>query len=129
MKPGSRLKSAVCDTEVMVIRGGGDIVVECGGSPMADERPAERGALDAGFAQGTQMGKRYVDAAGTVELLCVKPGKRRRIGTLMSISLCAGRSFSGREKNVILTVGEQIAASVNGSQEAGRLRIGFQLAA
>ncbi|MGB8363885.1 MAG: hypothetical protein ACLQUZ_00655 [Rhizomicrobium sp.] len=75
MKPGSRLKSAVCDTEVMVIRGGGDIVVECGGSPMADERPAERGALDAGFAQGTQMGKRYVDAAGTVELLCVKPGK------------------------------------------------------
>ena len=75
MKPGSRLKSAVCDTEVMVIRSGGDMVVECGGQPMAAERPAQRGEINPAFAQGTQMGKRYVDAAGTVELLCVKPGK------------------------------------------------------
>jgi len=75
MKPGSKLKSAVCDTEVMVIRGTAEMVVSCGGQPMAAERPAERGAIDPAFAQGTQMGKRYVDAAGTVELLCVKPGK------------------------------------------------------
>lgn len=75
MKPGSRLKSVVCDTEVMVVRGGGDIVVECGGRPMADERPAERGEINPAFSGGTLMGKRYVDAAGTVEFLCVKPGK------------------------------------------------------
>ena len=75
MKPGSRLKSAVCDTEVMVVRGGGDIVVACGGKPMVEDRPAERGEIDPAFAGGTFMGKRYVDAAGTVELLCVKPGK------------------------------------------------------
>ena len=74
MKPGTKLKSCVCDTEVMVIRGSG-VVVECGGAPMAEERPAERGTLDPGFAQGALIGKRYVDAAGTVELLCVKPGK------------------------------------------------------
>lgn len=74
MKPGSKLKSTVCDTEVMVIRGSG-IVVECGGSPMADERPAERKAINSAFAEGTKIGKRYVDAAGTVELLCVKPGQ------------------------------------------------------
>jgi hypothetical protein len=74
MKPGNRLKSAVCDTEVMVIRGS-NAVVECGGAAMAEERATERGALDAKFAGGTQMGKRYVDAAGTLELLCVKPGK------------------------------------------------------
>jgi hypothetical protein len=74
MKPGTRLKSAVCDTEVMVIRGT-SMTVECGGAAMRDERPAERGAVDPGHAGGTQMGKRYVDAAGTVELLCVKPGK------------------------------------------------------
>jgi len=74
MKPGIRLKSTVCDAEVMVIRGS-NVVVECGGAPMAEQRPAERGALNANFAGGTQMGKRYVDAARTLELLCVKPGK------------------------------------------------------
>ena len=74
MKPGSKLKSAVCDTEVMVIRGSG-LVVECGGKPMAEEKPATLGEVDAAFAEGTKIGKRYVDAAGSVELLCVKAGK------------------------------------------------------
>ena len=74
MKPGTKLKSAVCDTEVMVIRASG-VVAECGGSPMVETRPAERGALDPAFAQGTKIGKRYVDAAGTCELLCVKAGQ------------------------------------------------------
>lgn len=73
MKPGSKLKSAVCDTEVMVIRGG-DGVVACGGAPMVEERPDARGPIDPAFADGTRMGKRYVDAAGTIELLCVKQG-------------------------------------------------------
>lgn len=74
MKAGTRLKSVVCDTEVMVIRGS-DAVVACGGKPMAEQRPAERAAIDPAFAEGTKMGKRYVDAAGTVELLCVKAGQ------------------------------------------------------
>jgi hypothetical protein len=42
---------------------------------MAEERPAELGTLEPAFAQGTQIGKRYVDAAGTLELLCVKHGQ------------------------------------------------------
>ncbi len=74
MKAGVKLKSAVCDTEVMVIRGG-DAVAECGGAPMAVERPAQRGTLNPAFAGGTKIGKRYVDAAGTLELLCVKAGQ------------------------------------------------------
>lgn len=73
MKAGSKLKSAVCDTEVMVIRAS-DVVVDCGGAPMADERPATHAALDPAFADGTKMGKRYVDGASGLELLCVKPG-------------------------------------------------------
>lgn len=73
MKPGTKLKSAVCDTEVMVIRGSD--VVECGGFAMAEERPAAMAAVNTDFAAGTQIGKRYVDSAGTIELLCVKPGK------------------------------------------------------
>ena len=74
MKPGTKLKSAVDDTEVMVIKGG-DTVVSCGGAPMSDAKPAGLSALDPAFAEGTKIGKRYVDAAGTVELLCVKAGK------------------------------------------------------
>ena len=74
MKPGTRLKSAADDTEVMVIRAG-DGTIECGGAPMGEAKPAEPAALDAGFSGGTLMGKRYVDAANAYELLCVKPGK------------------------------------------------------
>ena len=74
MKPGTRLKSAACDTEVMVIRCG-DGVIQCGGAPMGEAKPAEAAPLAADFSGGTLMGKRYVDAAGAFELLCVKPGK------------------------------------------------------
>jgi hypothetical protein len=74
MKPGTKLKSAVCDTEVMVIRGT-NVAVDCGGLPLAEERPAQRAAINPAFAEGTKIGKRYVDAAGTVELLCVKAGQ------------------------------------------------------
>lgn len=74
MKPGTRLKSAACDTEVMVIRCG-DGSIECGGAAMGEAKPAEPAALSAEFSGGTLMGKRYVDADGAFELLCVKPGK------------------------------------------------------
>ncbi|MEC9363574.1 MAG: hypothetical protein ACPHN2_10315 [Sinimarinibacterium flocculans] len=74
MKPGMKLKSAACDTEVMVVRGK-DVVVDCGGAPMGPDKPATPAALDPGFANGSQIGKRYVDADGNVELLCTKPGK------------------------------------------------------
>ena len=74
MKPGTRLKSATCDTEVMVIRTAGGMI-ECGGAPMAEAKPAELAPLNPDFAAGTLMGKRYVDADGQYELLCVKPGK------------------------------------------------------
>ncbi len=73
MKPGSKLKSQVCDTEVMVIRCG-DGRIECGGAAMGADRPASPGTPSADFAGGSLMGKRYVDAAGTFELLCVKGG-------------------------------------------------------
>jgi hypothetical protein len=74
MKPGTRLKSAADDTEVMVIRTGGGSI-ECGGSPMVETKPAELAPLAADFSGGTLMGKRYVDADNTYELLCVKAGK------------------------------------------------------
>jgi hypothetical protein len=77
LKAGSRLRSAVCTTEVMVVMAPDeDVVVTCGGAPMLDVAAAAAagGALDPAHAGGTQIGKRYVDAAGSLELLCTKPG-------------------------------------------------------
>jgi hypothetical protein len=74
MKPGTKLKSTVCDAEVMIIRCG-EGIIECGGSAMSESKPETAGDISADHASGLLMGKRYVDAAGTFELLCVKPGK------------------------------------------------------
>lgn len=75
MKPGTKLKSVVCETEVMVIRCANDSVIECGGKPMSDTPLTGRGRLDPAHGAGTQIGKRYADASGIVEVLCVKPGQ------------------------------------------------------
>jgi hypothetical protein len=74
MKAGTKLKSLVCDTEVMVIRGSSDGVFECGGAPMVTER-GDQGQISSDFSNGTIMGKRYTDETGSIELLCIKPGK------------------------------------------------------
>mgnify|MGYP003630040470 CR=1 FL=1 len=74
MKPGTKLKSAVCDTEVMVIRGA-HVTIECGGAPMAEDKPDEGAVINEEFAAGSQIGKRYVDASGELEVLCVKAGQ------------------------------------------------------
>ena len=48
MKPGTKLKSAVCDTEVMVIRGT-DLIAECGGAPkVVDSQRVISGRSNAG---------------------------------------------------------------------------------
>jgi len=76
-KPGARLRSAVCSTEVMVIAApAGDVALSCGGAALlAEGEQAPAGAALEAAGEGTQLGKRYTDAAGTLELLCVKPGE------------------------------------------------------
>jgi hypothetical protein len=85
MKPGSKIKSQVCDTEVMVIKSGAG-EIQCGGAAMAADKGAG-GEPAAGFDGGSLMGKRYVDAGGAFELLCVKGGKGSLAvdGTLLTI--------------------------------------------
>jgi hypothetical protein len=74
VKPGTKLKSQVCDTEIMLILcGNGEIA--CGGAPMLETRPAIPGTINPDFSSSSQMGKRYVNASGSFELLCVRPGK------------------------------------------------------
>lgn len=75
LKPGSRFQSTVCTTEVIVVKGEGEIDLTCGGAPMAPAGTAEvTGAPAADAAEGTLLGKRYSDEAGTVEILCTKAG-------------------------------------------------------
>jgi hypothetical protein len=75
-KPGTRLRSVADATEVVVTRAPADgIVLRCGGHPMAaDGAGGGPLPLDPDFATGTQLGKRYVNEAGTVEVLCTKAG-------------------------------------------------------
>ncbi len=76
LKAGTKMKSAVCATETMVIAANGDLALTCGGAPMigSTEQPSG-GDIASGHDAGTLLGKRYVNQAGTIELLCTKPGK------------------------------------------------------
>ncbi len=77
LKAGTRLKSAVCDTQVMVIAApDGDTDLTCGGAPMVDVAgDGSGGDIAPDHKNGTQIGKRYVNEAGDLELLCTKPGE------------------------------------------------------
>lgn len=76
VKPGVRLRSAVCDTQVVVVRArAGETDLRCGGVPMLplDAAPAG-GAPLPGYDEPTMLGKRYTDPEETVEVLCTAPG-------------------------------------------------------
>jgi hypothetical protein len=78
LKPGSRWKSAVCDTEVVVVRATAQpISLECGGHPMVAHAAAkpEGLSLSADHSAGTQPGKRFADDVSGIEVLCTKGGK------------------------------------------------------
>lgn len=78
LKAGSRLKSAVCDTELIAVRvPGADIDLRCGGEPMIalDADGGERKAISPDHHAGTLLGKRYADEASGLEVLCTKAGE------------------------------------------------------
>ena len=77
MKAGSKLKSAVCAAEAMVVKAGVGSV-ECGGKPMLADKPAELGEIDPAFSGGSQIGKRYVDADGKWDKYSYVPAYVRR---------------------------------------------------
>jgi hypothetical protein len=74
IKNGTRLQSQVCDTQVIVVRSADSLDdLRCGGVAMVAIDGARSGELDPAFAEGTVMGKRYVDEAGA-EVLVTKAG-------------------------------------------------------
>ncbi|QZT61628.1 hypothetical protein [Mycolicibacterium austroafricanum] len=77
IKNGTRLQSQVCDTQVIVVRSADSLDdLRAGGAPMVPigETVDESLSLDEALADGTLMGKRYVDDGGA-EVLVTKAGK------------------------------------------------------
>jgi len=73
-KPGTKLSSTVCKAQIMVLRAPAEeLDISCGGAPMQVGDPAELGAMS-GENSGTLVGKRYTDAAETMEFLCTRGG-------------------------------------------------------
>ena len=78
LKPGLRLKSAVCATEIMIIRAPlGEVLLCCGGREMIaiGEAMSTDAPLDSAHAGGSLIGKRYIDSDERFEFLCTKGGE------------------------------------------------------
>jgi len=76
VKPGDRLRSRVCGTEVIVVKAPSvDAEIACGGEPMARNEPVTAATANGAEAgPGTLLGKRYADEELGLELLCTKAG-------------------------------------------------------
>jgi len=76
LRPGLALDSVVDQVSVIVTKApGGDVDLRCGGHPVVVKGDVGTAAqCDPAHAQGSLIGKRYVDGSGTLEVLCTKPG-------------------------------------------------------
>jgi len=76
LKPGMTLVSVVDATTILVVKApADDVTVTCGAEPMTDPASAPSGRpTTTAAAGGAQLGKRYTDEAGSIELLCTKGG-------------------------------------------------------
>jgi hypothetical protein len=75
LRPGDQLASTTSTTRVVVVRNtsGAFPEITCGGNPMVTAEGARPQSADAEAV--TLIGKRYVDAADAVELLCTFSGR------------------------------------------------------
>lgn len=78
VKPGLRLESATCDTQVVVVRApkdGGDVDLRCGGEPMREVGSSDERVPMTATGDATLLGKRYADDELGLEVLCSKGGE------------------------------------------------------
>jgi hypothetical protein len=75
LKNGTRLKSQVDETQVIVVKAADSLDdLRCGGQPMVTlDVVTSGGATDPALSDGTVMGKRYV-GEGDAEVLVTKAG-------------------------------------------------------
>lgn len=78
LRPGMRLRSQTCTTEVIIVRPGqGTVRLTCGGGPMIDIASAGAGShpAAAGLDAGSVLGKRYTAVSDdTFEVLVTQAG-------------------------------------------------------
>ena len=77
LKPGQRLRSQVCETQIIIVHpADADVDLQCGGSPMVDLNSSDRldSAPQEGLAGGNEMGKRYIAEGSSLEVLVTKAG-------------------------------------------------------
>jgi len=77
IKVGQALHSAVDETAVIVTKApSGEASLTCGGVEMVPKgTKATGGEPDPSQLGGSSIGKRYVDSAGSIEVLCTKGGQ------------------------------------------------------
>ena len=76
LRVGQALASVVDTTAVIITRApDAEVTLSCGGVDMVDKgSPAPSAEADPAQLGGSLLGKRYVDDAGTIEVLCTKGG-------------------------------------------------------
>ena len=76
IRSGERLRSTVCETQVIVVKAPDDDVdVRCGGAAMVPlDSDLRHGEPDAGLASGSQLGKRYANPELGLEVLVTSAG-------------------------------------------------------
>jgi hypothetical protein len=78
LRPGLRLESATCDTQVVVVKApkeAADVDVRCGGAPMRELGAGGDRLPISGEGDATLLGKRYADDELGLELLCTQGGE------------------------------------------------------
>jgi len=77
LRPGLKLRSAVCDAQVVVVKAPSELVeLGCGGAPLLEDGqdPGGPATLDPSLGDGPLLGKRYADEELGLELLCTRGG-------------------------------------------------------
>jgi hypothetical protein len=77
LRPGLRLFSVACDTELIVVKAPADPVdVRIGGHPASISAPDLEGRVRVltPTESAAKVGKRYVDTTATLEFLCTRAG-------------------------------------------------------
>src|SRR5579885_1305273 len=78
LSPGTRMKSTVDGTEIVVVRAPkGFVDLRCGGHPMVpfSEDVPRPNRLDPKYDGGTEIGKRYALETLGIEVVCTKSGR------------------------------------------------------
>ncbi len=73
LKVGMKLHSAVCHTQIMILRlPGEEVTFSCNGVPMEQAEVVNKVPNVNEFGEGTLTGKRYTNEEESVECLCTK---------------------------------------------------------